>query len=140
LNLERGAAKEEHLRRSTRQRTAIAAALHAANGFRSAQDLHDDLRDAGKRVGLTTVYRTLQGLADSGHVDVLRTDEGEAIYRLCPTDEHHHHLVCRSCGHSVEISSDEIEHWAERTADRHGFTHVTHTAEVYGLCRSCSPG
>ena len=82
--------------RSTRQRTAVADVLGRVDGFRSAQELHDLLRHDGASVGLTTVYRHLQALADAGQVDVLRTDDGEAVYRRCPTDEHHHHLVCRS--------------------------------------------
>lgn len=124
--------------RNTRQRTALEEALRAAGGFRSAQELHDDLRRSGSRIGLTTVYRNLQALSEAGTVDVLRNAEGEAIYRVCATDAHHHHLVCRSCGTSVEISSDEVELWADRTARAHGFTAVTHSAELYGLCTSCN--
>jgi Fur family ferric uptake transcriptional regulator len=124
--------------RSTRQRAAIAHALAHSTAFRTAQELHDELRAAGARVGLTTVYRTLQALADAGELDVLRNIEGEAIYRRCANEEHHHHLVCRGCGTSVEIGSNAVERWATQTARRHGFTAVTHTAEVYGLCGACS--
>lgn len=124
--------------RSTRQRTAVARALRTARGFRTAQELHDDLRAKSERVGLTTVYRALQTLADVGEVDVLRNADGETMYRLCDSDEHHHHLVCRSCGTSVEVAGDEVEHWVKRTARRHRFTAVTHTAELYGLCGACS--
>lgn len=113
-------------------------ALSNARGFRTAQQLHGDLRSTGERVGLTTVYRTLQGLARNGEVDVLLTTDGESIYRRCASDEHHHHLVCTGCGKSIEVASEEIESWARTTAHHHGFTSVTHTAEVYGLCRSCS--
>lgn len=125
--------------RSTRQRHAIERALGAARGFHTAQELHDELRRDGVSVGLTTVYRTLQTLAEGGAVDVLRNGEGEVIYRRCTTGEHHHHLVCRACGHSVEVASDDVERWAGETATHHGFTSVTHTAELYGLCHSCSP-
>lgn len=125
-------------RRSTKQRAAIADALAGLSAFRTAQELHDELRRAGHKVGLTTVYRTLQALASEGEVDVLVTDSGESIYRHCATGEHHHHLVCRRCGHSVEIESDAVEDWAERTASDHGFSRVTHSAEVYGECRDCT--
>lgn len=124
--------------RTTRQRTAVASALSRADGFRSAQDLHDELRRAGDRVGLTTVYRHLQALAESGEVDVLRTGDGEAVYRRCPTASHHHHLVCRSCGRSVEVDGPEVEAWAEQVAAAHGFTGVSHTVEVFGSCPSCA--
>ena len=124
--------------RTTRQRTAVADVLSKVDGFRSAQDLHDLLRHDGASVGLTTVYRHLQALADAGQVDVLRTGDGEAVYRRCPTDTHHHHLVCRSCGRSVEVEGPEVETWAAAVADEHGFTDVSHTVEVFGSCGSCA--
>ena len=124
--------------RSTRQRTAVADVLARVDGFRSAQDLHDLLRHDGAQVGLTTVYRHLQALADAGQVDVLRNDDGEAVYRRCATDEHHHHLVCRTCGRSVEVDGPEVEAWAAAVARRHGFTDVTHTVEVFGTCEDCA--
>ncbi|HEX2050829.1 MAG TPA: Fur family transcriptional regulator [Actinomycetota bacterium] len=127
-------------KRTTRQRAAIVDALGAAGGFRTAQELHDELRAAGARVGLTTVYRNLQALADAGDVDVVRNPGGESMYRRCARGGHHHHIVCRSCGWSAEIASDAIETWATRAARRHGFVDVTHTAEVYGLCPSCGRG
>jgi Fur family ferric uptake transcriptional regulator len=124
--------------KATRQRAAIADALHAAEGFHSAQELYDVLRAQGRRVGLTTVYRTLQALADAGDVDVIRKAGGEAVYRRCGRREHHHHLVCRSCGKSFEVEGPEVESWTRRVARRHGFTSVTHTVEVHGLCAGCS--
>ena len=79
---------------STR-REAVRQALTGSSGFRSAQDLYADLRAEGSKIGLTTVYRALQALSDSGEVDVLHTGDGEAVYRACDTESHHHHLVCR---------------------------------------------
>ena len=129
---------ERSLLRSTRQRDAIQAALRRAARFLSAQELHRDMRRSGDRVGLTTVYRTLQSLAETGEVDVLTNTDGEAIYRRCRSEDHHHHLVCRACGNSVEVASEEVERWAGETARRHDYTAVTHTAELYGLCRACT--
>jgi Fur family ferric uptake transcriptional regulator len=123
--------------RSTRQRSAIAALLSDIEEFRSAQELHDELRRRGEGIGLTTVYRTLQSLADAGLVDVLRTDTGESVYRQCSTG-HHHHLVCRHCGRTVEVEGPTVEAWADAIAGEHGFTEVSHTMEVFGTCRSCA--
>ena len=83
--------------RATRQRAAISALLENLDEFRSAQELHDELRRRGEGIGLTTVYRTLQSMAAAGLVDTLRTDTGESVYRRCSA-HHHHHLVCRMCG------------------------------------------
>ena len=124
--------------RATKQRTAVADVLSRVDGFRSAQDLHDLLRHEGASVGLTTVYRHLQALSEAGQVDVLRTDDGEAVYRRCPTDAHHHHLVCRTCGRSVEVEGPEVEAWTSSIAAQHGFTDVSHTVEVFGTCALCS--
>ena len=123
--------------RTTRQRSAVAAALGTGHAFRSAQDLYEQLRTAGERVGLTTVYRTLQAMAAAGELDVLRTDDGEAAYRRCRSDGHHHHLVCRTCKTTVELAADEVEAWTAEVATRHGFTDVSHTVEVFGTCAAC---
>lgn len=127
----------ERPRRSTRQRAAIADTLSSSDRFRTAQELHHDLKRAGRRVGLTTVYRELQSLVDSGRVDELVNPSGEMMYRMCATDDHHHHLVCRSCGRSVEVRAEEVEDWATRVAASHGYSSVTHVAELYGLCSRC---
>ena len=124
--------------RSTRQRAAVSAMLDVLSEFRSAQEIHEELRRTGDGIGLTTVYRTLQTLADAGEVDVLRTGSGEAVYRRCTTADHHHHLVCRSCGLTVEIDGPAVETWAKRVAEQHGFSELSHTAEIFGLCSSCS--
>ena len=122
--------------RATRQRAAIADLLDELTDFRSAQEIHEELRRRGDGIGLTTVYRTLQALADAGEIDVLRTGTGEASYRRC-SEHHHHHLVCRRCGKTVEVEGPAVEHWAERVALQHGFAEVSHTVEILGVCADC---
>lgn len=121
----------------TRQRLAVEALLEEVAEFRSAQELHRLLRSRGEQVGLTTVYRTLQSLADAGAVDVLHPQGGETVYRRCATADHHHHLVCRACGRTVEVEGPAVERWADKVAGAHGFTAVSHTVEVFGLCSQC---
>jgi Fur family ferric uptake transcriptional regulator len=123
--------------RSTRQRAAITALLDSLDEFRSAQEIHDELRRRGENIGLTTVYRTLQGMSSSGAVDTLRTDTGESVYRRCST-HHHHHLVCRNCGFTVEIQGGQVESWAADVAVAHGFSDASHTIEIFGLCGDCA--
>jgi hypothetical protein len=72
-------------RRPTRQRAAIADALDGSPEFRSAQDIHAAMAGSGTKVGLATVYRNLQAMAAEGELDVIRTAEGEAVYRSCAT-------------------------------------------------------
>lgn len=129
-----GAAKP----RATRQRTAVSAVLEQVDDFRSAQEIHALLRERRASVGLTTVYRTLQTLADNGEVDAIRTADGETVYRRCETERHHHHLVCRQCGRTVEVQGPAVERWADQVASEAGFTDVTHTVEVFGTCPACA--
>jgi Fur family ferric uptake transcriptional regulator len=111
--------------RSTRQKRALAAILDGATSH-------------GERVGLTTVYNQLRTLADAGEMDVLCADEGEVLYRQCATLTHHHHLLCRRCGRTVEIAAEEVERWAAAIANEHGFGEVDHTLEIVGTCPACS--
>ncbi|MPV37956.1 Fur family transcriptional regulator [Georgenia subflava] len=124
--------------RMTRQRSAMSELLEQTEDFRSAQQLHEMLREAGQSIGLATVYRTLQSLAEAGEVDVLRIDDGESLYRRCARAEHHHHLVCRECGSTVEIEGATVERWAARVAQDNGFVDVDHTAELFGTCAACA--
>ena len=126
------------MQRMTRQRSAVTDLLDDLDDFRSAQQLHELLRERDREVGLATVYRTLQALADSGEVDVLRADDGEALYRRCSRREHHHHLVCRRCGTTVEIDGPGVEEWAAAVGAAHGFRDVTHTMELVGTCAACA--
>lgn len=122
--------------RSTRPFQAVLDELARSDDFRSAQEIHAALRAAGAGVGLATVYRALQSLVDSGRADVLRTDAGESAYRACG-EAHHHHLVCRSCGKTVEVQGPAVERWADQMAGKHGFTDVSHTVELFGTCGAC---
>jgi Fur family ferric uptake transcriptional regulator len=120
-------------RRTGRQREAVAAFLEGENTFRSAQSIHGQLREQGSSIGLATVYRALQGLVEDSQVDALRTDDGEVVYRRCSRG-HHHHLVCRDCGRTVEVEGPAVERWATRVAEEHGFRDVSHTLEIFGTC------
>lgn len=123
--------------RNTRQRQAVVAALSRRRSFRSAQQIHQQLLGANVQIGLSTVYRALAALAAAGEVDVQVNPEGESLFRMCGSDNHHHHLTCRECGRAVEISGDEVEQWAKRVGRNHGFTAVEHTVELTGICRDC---
>lgn len=128
---------EPKSRKPTRQQEAVTAALAAHPQFRSAQEWHGLLRASGKTIGLATVYRTLQSMADNGRADVVRTEDGESVYRACSA-KHHHHLVCRGCGRTEEVDGPVVEAWAAAVGATHGFTEVRHTIEISGFCPACS--
>jgi Fur family ferric uptake transcriptional regulator len=123
--------------RNTRQRGEVLALLQDVDTSHSAQQLHSMLRERGAKVGLTTVYRTLQLLVDAGEVDTTRLPGGEQLFRLCSRN-HHHHLVCRLCGKTVEVAGPAVERWTDRVAAQHGFTDIGHTMEIFGTCGDCA--
>ncbi|NTV40226.1 MAG: transcriptional repressor [Demequinaceae bacterium] len=131
---------DEPRTRMTKQRSAIVEVL-AKGGFRSAQDWHDLLRHDGSAIGLATVYRALQALADAGEVDSVLTETGETLYRRCDsTTSHHHHLRCRECGAAEDIDIPTFEAWAAEIAAKHGYASIEHTVELTGVCGDCAPG
>lgn len=125
------------MKRNTWQREAVRSALARGDQFVSAQSLHAALRDDGSSIGLATVYRALADLADEGEADLLHQD-GESFYRACTPGRHHHHLICRSCGLTVEIEARAVEEWARQIAGDHGFSDAEHVVDVFGLCADCT--
>ena len=125
------------MKRNTWQREAVREALSTSAGFVSAQALHSTLRESGSPIGLATVYRALSSLESEGEADSLQQD-GESLFRACTPGTHHHHLICRNCGTTVEISADPVEQWARQVAAENGFTEANHVVDVFGLCAVCS--
>jgi len=124
-------------KRNTWQKDAVRHTLGEAIGFVSAQQLHGILKDHGSTISLATVYRALTDLTSAGEADSLTSDAGELLYRACaPT--HHHHLMCRNCGLTVEIEAKELESWAESVAKANKFSETAHTIEISGLCAKCA--
>ena len=120
----------------SRSNPRVLSTLERAGGFASAQEVYKLMQREGEKIGLTTVYRSLQSLVNDKIVDILRREDGEAIYRLSG-EHHHHHLVCKRCGDTVEIEGGAIEKWAKTMAEEHGFRDVGHTAEIFGICSKC---
>ena len=125
------------VKRNTWQREAVREALGTSEGFVSAQALHSSLHATGSPIGLATVYRALADLATEGEADSLQ-QEGESLYRACTPGSHHHHLICRNCGLTVEIEADAVEEWAQTVAAAHGFTSANHVVDVFGYCADCT--
>jgi Fur family ferric uptake transcriptional regulator len=123
--------------RATRPRLQILQELAREPDAVPAQELWSRLRlQHGSPVGLATVYRTLALLHERGVIDALSHREGELCYRLCG-EAHHHHLVCSSCGHIVEVDLGGLGDWLGHVAARHGFLATGHEIEIVGLCREC---
>lgn len=123
--------------RNTRQRSEIRQAVEELATFATAQDIHDRMRHRGSGVGLATVYRTLQAMASAGELDAIRTPDGQVAYRIC-SPGHHHHLICRGCGRTVEVSIPSLEQQVRAMAAEQGFAQVDHELEFFGTCAACA--
>jgi Fur family ferric uptake transcriptional regulator len=124
--------------RKTKQRAAIVQALEEKRAFASAAQIYDRLRAGGSTIGLATVYRTLASLTQDGELDAVQHPGAtETLYRACGSGQHHHHLTCRECGTTVEVTAPKVEEFAQETARRHGFADANHTLEIIGTCALC---
>ena len=129
----------QHLRskghRLTPQRLVIMQILDEEQGHLTAQQIFE--RAAARMPGLTeaTVYRTLDFLAQNGLALVAHVGEGKLVYEN--SAHSHHHLICRTCGHTVEISHDLLASVYEQFRAQTGYEvdccHVT----FFGLCPAC---
>ena len=126
-------------KRTTWQKVAVREELGSRDGFISAQRLHSEMVATGQKLGLTTVYRALTDMVESGEADALTGNDGETRYRTCGTD-HHHHLICNVCGKTVEFDLPGFEAATKQLAASHGFLEVSHSIELFGTCSDCPRG
>ncbi|MCS7006382.1 MAG: Fur family transcriptional regulator [Thermoleophilia bacterium] len=142
-----GAAWAEHVRDALRRtgartgaaREEVVAYLARQECCLSAQELFDGLRSDGKKVGIASVYRALEQLADLGLVH--RIDLGDGVTRFEPAHPdgaHHHHLVCGACGRIETFEDPALERRLARVANWHGYRLSQHDVVLHGSCSSCS--
>ena len=121
--------------RLTPQRRAVLAAIGETSGTFTVAEIHERARKEHPRLGLATTYRTLELLRESGSLHTLRGTGSPAYVRCHP--EHHHHLVCLSCG-SVQETELCAAPSARELERRYGFSPQTHDVEIYGTCSRCA--
>lgn len=105
----------------------------------SAQEIYGQLRNHGEKApGLTTVYRALDSLVAKGYVQSVDLGDGEKRYEVVEPGEHHHHLVCESCGKSNHLDQCVVEEIEDTIRNTYGFTIKSHVLEIFGLCVHCT--
>jgi Fur family ferric uptake transcriptional regulator len=111
--------------------------LAAQSCCRGAQEVHDALRGEGHRIGLASVYRMLDALAELALVQ--RVDVGDGVVRYEPARhaDHHHHLVCGECGKVEPFADPELEHAIEAVEEQSGYAVVAHEIVLRGACGDC---
>lgn len=104
----------------------------------SAQEIHEQLRKARRPVGIASVYRALETLADLRLVKRVDAGDGIARYERSTADgDHHHHLVCRDCGKVEAFSDSRLERAIDRVADGLGYSVEEHEVVLAGVCADC---
>jgi Fe2+ or Zn2+ uptake regulation protein len=123
--------------RASTQRLAVARAAERACGAFTVDDLSALTREDDPRVSTATVYRCVAAMAASGHITEVGERDGAALWVRCDTRDHHHHLVCTSCGATTHAPCPVDVH-ALATAAPDGFIVISHDVRLYGLCADCN--
>lgn len=127
--------------KQTRQRKVVVEEFLKLDRHVDAEDLHNIVRKRDPRVGLATVYRTLNLLKEAGLADQKSFRDGRSVFEVHRPDHHHDHLVCLDCGKIMEFENEEIETLQNQVADKLGFKLTGHRLDLYGHClkRNCMP-
>ena len=125
-------------RRVTGTRRALTDLIAEQGGHFTAAELLDDARRRRIRVGRATVFRTLDLLTEIHALERLDLPSGDHAYVACAPQEHHHHVVCRQCGRSVEVIDRGLQSVVDEIGRRSGFRIESHRLELYGLCPECA--
>jgi Fur family transcriptional regulator, ferric uptake regulator len=128
--------QDHGMRNTAPRRAVVTAALQRTSRF-TARDMLDELQESG--VGRATVFRTINLLAELGVLNRIHAEDGCHAYTVC-MPQHHHHLVCRSCGAVEDVISDTVEQALRTLATQSDFSLEEHHLELFGVCRDCSRG
>jgi Fur family ferric uptake transcriptional regulator len=134
--VEAGLASAGHRRGGARR--AVVDHLARQHCCLSAQEIHQGLREGGVRVGIASVYRVLDTLAELRLVQ--RVDFGDGVARFEPVEadgHHHHHVVCDDCGKVEPFEDPTLETAIERVAVGHGYSVAAHDVVLHGACNDC---
>jgi len=130
-----------HLRKvglkQTAQRDTILHTFLETRDHLSIDELHRLVQKKDPRIGYTTVYRTLKLLSECGLASEVAFHDGIARYEHQYNRRSHHHMVCTSCGSSVEFFSREVEELERQIGRKHNYATTRHTFQIYGLCEDC---
>lgn len=126
--------------RLTRKRKAILRALaEEPESHLSAEEIYLKIKQANDKIGLATVYRTLDLFTEAGIVHTVDFGDGCRRFELVSdtASHYHHHLLCLSCGKIIEFDQDLLEHLEHKAEEKTGFFITNHSLRFYGYCREC---
>ncbi|NWF92558.1 MAG: transcriptional repressor [Syntrophaceae bacterium] len=122
--------------RLSHPRLLIYQELSSAEKPLSPQELYQKLLKKKRRIGLTSVYRSLDLFESMGIV--FKAVNGSSVkYKACESEDHHHHIVCKLCGRVAELDFCDISSWSEKVRESTGFEVTDHQLNFYGYCKAC---
>ena len=126
--------------KKTPRRLAVLDVMAGAGTFFSAEQVWTGVRKRLKSVGLPTVYRILEELAEGGTLARVIQDNRRLYYYYCPNERHHHHFVCVSCGKVEDIELCLMDVLEREVSERIKGTVLSHIIQLEGLCMKCMEG
>jgi len=124
--------------RASAPREEVIDALAELRCSVTAREIADLLRERGSGVGLASIYRALDLLDRHGLVQRFDVGEGVARYEpAMPGGDHHHHLVCDSCGTVEPFEDDALERAIHGLSDKTEFAIAAHDVTLHGECPAC---
>jgi Fe2+ or Zn2+ uptake regulation protein len=130
--------KEKNLSLS-HPRLLIYQELSDASSPLSALEIYQNLLKKKKKIGLTSIYRSLDLFESLGFVFKIINGRPGVKYKLCELEDHHHHIICKACGNVVELNFCDISDWSKKVTESTGYQVVDHQLNFYGFCKSCKP-
>ena len=124
--------------KATPRRLAILRCLAADTGYRSPEEVWQHLKGEFRTIGLPTVYRNLEELAERGVICKVHLPNRQLYYFLCATSGHHHHFICLSCRRVEEVTGCSLEPVEQDFLRRSGGKVLSHIVQLNGLCRNCA--
>lgn len=122
--------------RLTSPRRALAGLIASRSGHFTAEELLADAKRGRRGLGRATIFRSLEVLAELGAVERLDLPSGGHAFVACES-AHHHHVVCSSCGRSMEVSDHGLDGMAGAIERETGYRVDTHRLELFGVCPAC---
>ncbi len=127
--------KDKRLRLS-HPRFLIYQELSNAKTPLSLKELYQSLLRKQKKIGLTSIYRSLDLFESQGMV--FKIINGSSVkYKLCELEDHHHHIICKACGNVVELNFCDISDWSKKVTESTGYQVVDHQLNFFGFCKAC---
>jgi len=102
----------------------------------SPQELYRCLTKKERKIGLTSIYRSLD-LFESLGIAFKIINGSNVRYKLCETEDHHHHIICKKCGNVVELDFCNISEWSKKVMESTGYQVTEHQLSFYGFCKIC---